>query len=301
MKTLLLTLLFGLLAGPGWADEPRYRSSFTSKNGLYELRLLRTDSAASIVTSSGERLHPSIYTWGVFATLTRHQLYSFQEKNDLITSKTALISNDGNSLAVLDDWSAAVPWYKLDVLTFYERGRLIRSYTLGDFLCSCGSISSSVSHFDWLSSYRFSPFPNTLTIATFELNTFVFDITNGQLLTKKPHPAITPSSLLVAGQVQKLAPHQYELTVSHRMHGTVPANGKVRFTSPAKLRPGDYLTLLIDQNQHIGAPGLYERSNLNEGSYKYEQKLKQEVEALGGFDKLTAEQKEFVLGMGGCP
>jgi len=85
------------------------------------------------------------------------------------------------------------------------------------------------------------------------------------------------------------------------MHGAVPENGKVAFTSQKNLRSGDYYTLLIDNGRRIDALGLYEDANLNSGMFEYEKKLRQEVESAGGFRTLTAEQKDFFLGMSGCP
>ncbi|MBD2724569.1 hypothetical protein [Hymenobacter armeniacus] len=303
MKTLFLIVLFCL---PSWyckADEPRFQTKFSSKDGLYELRLLgtRKDSAAKYADEVGSALYPTVSKWAMFATQTQQMLYFFEDSNDNIALKTALISDNGNRIAVLDDWSAGVPFYNYGVLSFYERGHKIKEYVLHDFLCSCGSISSSVSHFSWLTKYRFAPLTNSLTISTYELNTFVFDVTSGNLLSKRQDTALTTTSVLVSGQVQKTFSQHYELTVSQRMHGVVPENGKVAFTSQKNLRSGNYYTLLIDNGRRIDAPGLYEDANLNSGTFEYEKKLRQEVESAGGLKTLTADQKDFFLGMSGCP
>ncbi|MBF9142585.1 hypothetical protein [Hymenobacter properus] len=303
MKPFLQALFFVLLALNCRADEPRSQTNFKSKDGIYELQLLRTrkDTARKYINEAGKAIYPITSRWGMFIVATHKELYSFEESNDNIASKTALISDNGNRIAVLDDWSAGIPFYNYGVLSFYERGRKIKEYVLHDFLCSCGSISSSVSHFRWFVDYRFAPLTHSLTISTYELNTFVFDITSGQLLSKRQNPAVTNTSVLVSGLVQKIAHQHYKLTVEHRMHGTVPENGIVTFFSKKKIRPGAYLTLLIDNGQRIDAPGLYEEANLNSGTFKQERKLRQEVESMGGLKALTAEQKEFFLGISGCP
>jgi hypothetical protein len=203
MKPLLLILFFCLLPYFCKADQPRFQTTFSSKNGLYELRLLgtRKDSTTKYVDETGSTFYLTVSSWAMFATQTQQKLYSFEDCSDNIALKTALISDNGNRVAVLDDWSAGVPFFNYGVLSFYERGHRIKKYVLHDLLCSCGSISSSVSHFSWLTNYRFAPLTNSLTISTYELNTFVFDLTSGRLLSKRRNSAITNTSVLVAGRV----------------------------------------------------------------------------------------------------
>lgn len=97
-------------------------------------------------------------------------------------AKTALISNDGNIIVVMDDFSVQEPKPDLEVLHFYNAGKLVATYTLDDLLISIEGVSYTASHFVWFfpDSLRFDQ--ETLYVTTTECVPVTFSTNSGEFV-----------------------------------------------------------------------------------------------------------------------
>ncbi|MDO7847310.1 hypothetical protein Q5H92_13135 [Hymenobacter sp. M29] len=287
MQRLYFLLLLVTMAHVAFADEPRSRDVFTSVNGQYAFRL--TDTKYTTIKDGSEEYRvPISTTWKLFQQSTGQTHYSV---TGFFDSKTVYVANDGRSLAVVDDWSEANAVDTLEVVSFYRLGEKIKAYRLADLLCSSFNISESASHFDWLPGLAYHAARRELVLNTYELNTLTFDATSGVLRSRVRHPMVTKTALLVYGEVKKAGADRYELTVCTRIFGKVPADGKVRFTSKRKYL-SSYVTVLLDQGQHLDIERISNDWLLNECTYRLEQ--------LPHSEQLKSS---YVRGrkLGGCP
>jgi hypothetical protein len=237
-----------LFAQASRADQPRWRTSFSSPNGQYTLRviLVRADTVQSL--GSGQRARVQLTTWGLLDNTTGKQLYQL-DTQDAIQTKTALLANNGETIVVVDDWSAGVPVPFWPVLSFYHWGHETHTYTLGELLGPTYPLSESVSHFSWFERYHFSPATATFTLQTFAQQELVFEGHSGQRLATKYQALVTPGSQLAYGRIEKLSAHRYALTVCRPYYGPVQANERVRFRSQYTLRTGDFVLALLQEGQ----------------------------------------------------
>ena len=128
MKFSLTTFLFLLLCLKAYSDDGRSRLSFKSKNGQYELSAINTKrQKLTSIPMSGSLMNDSL-NWGVFKDGSKESLYIL--KGDNISSKTIFVSNDGNAIVIIDDFSVAEPNDTLPVVHFYKSGSLIKVYRL---------------------------------------------------------------------------------------------------------------------------------------------------------------------------
>jgi hypothetical protein len=265
MQRLYFLLFLATMAHVAVADEPRNHDVFTSVNGQYAFRL--TDTKYTTIKDSLEEYQVRISTtWKLFQQSTGQVLYSV---TGFFDSKTVYVANDGRSLAVVDDWSEADAVDTLEVVSFYQLGEKIKAYRLSDLLCSSFNISGSASHFDWLAHLSYHAERRELVLKTYELNTLTFDAASGVLHNRILHPLVTKTALLVYGEVKKVGTNRYELTVCTRIFGKVPADGKVRFTSKRNLF--SYVTVLLDQGQHLDIERISNDWLINGCSYSLEQ------------------------------
>jgi hypothetical protein len=275
MKAFLITFLFVLLYLNAYSDDGRSRFSFKSGNGEYELRVINAKQQKSLSTPlSGSILQDSL-SWGLFENSSEAPLYVLKGNN--ISSKTVFVSNDGKSVAIIDDYSVAEPSDTLRVIDFYKSGSLFKVYRLGDLLCSSYNISESVSHFTWLPKLDFFPSSNTLVLETFELNTIRFDIVSGRIINKIRNPILTKTSFLGFGRIHKLSRDKYEFIVSQRVYGKVPDNGKIVFRTKRKSF-SEYETIILDQGEEIKSNTDVSSWVLNQNSYPKEKEILQKIE-----------------------
>jgi hypothetical protein len=249
----LLVGLFWLLAPDSRADQPRFRTSFRSRNGRYTFRVMGTKVDTLRSPTSKEKFTSQLTSWGLFDNETGAQVYQL-EARDLIQTKTALLTDDGETIVVLDDWSAGVPMDVWPVLSFYQHGHEMQTYTLGQLLGPTFPVSESVSHFSWFNHYHFSPATATLTLQTFTLQELAFDGRLGQRLATKYSRLVTPGSQLAYGRIEQVGSHQYALTVCRPYYGPVQAQDRLLFRSASRLRTGDLVMALLDagQSKYLG-------------------------------------------------
>jgi hypothetical protein len=256
-----------LLGFRGRADEGRSRLRFPSPNGRFELRALtaRLEPLPDTASLTGGTWQHDSLRWGLFAAADPRPRYLL--RGDNLSAKSVFVADDGQAVAVLDDFSRAAPRDTLPVLAFYARGRLLRTYALGELLCSADNVSESSSHFSWLAGFAFDAPAGRLTLRTYELTTLTFAVATGQRLTRTRDPRATPTAFLGAGTVHRVGQNRYELTVEHRALGPVPDGGKLTFTTRSGWVEGEFVTVLLDQGQEVHQPDVSDWW-LNQGNWR---------------------------------
>jgi hypothetical protein len=290
--TLLLLLI--LLMQKAFADQPRWNYKFKSKNGLFELKPSDTifsdhtihidsiyDSATKKYFISNYTI-PDRYHWGLYDLSTNQKLYTIRNENILIEAKTANISDDGESIVIVDDFGYGVP--SLEVIHFFQRAELIKSLQIKDVLENMCSISLSVSHMRWCSDFYFND-SSQFVINTYSLYQHVYD-RKGELLTKTSIPPVIKGDNIVTAQIRRLEKNKYELIIEKSIRGTLLPTQKLILTEgdskmrrihgrfhgifPGKnkiMKQGFYGVLLIRNNtvilNNIRFPSYNERTMCN--------------------------------------
>lgn len=228
------------------ADEPRFRSSFTSANGEFELKTVRVDGESRFEN------------WQLINKSSNKELYRL--KGD-IGSMTVLISDNGFSVVAVDDYSPQDYEKNPEVLIFYNNGEKIKSYKLTEMLDNPKFISVSVSHFQWLFVYEptFSIKDSKLNLTTYEMNNFVFDIENGETLKKEKNAILSGNAVYVFGKVRGIAGENHEIEVQCAIYGSAKKGDKILFESKERRWEGSGFSeaLIIKDGKLIASKGVF--------------------------------------------
>ncbi|MDL2141952.1 hypothetical protein QQY79_05430 [Flavobacterium tructae] len=228
----ILTLLF---LQKTFADQPRTRYSFKSLNSRYELKpsdtlfsdnKIYTDSIYDSETKTYYKTsysYPDRYYWGLYDTQTKQKLYTIKNDSLFIEFKTAVISNDGRNIVIVDDYSAGFGYKGFEIMTFYEKDKLIKHLKLGDLIQNMCALSYSVSHMTWCSrDFDFND-RNEIKIKTHEFYNYTFD-KNGELLNKQSHELIQPNDILAIGKIKRKSRNKYLVEIKFCIRGILKAN-----------------------------------------------------------------------------
>ncbi len=172
---------------------------------------------------------------------------------------TLFVSDDGNNLVAIDDYSEREPTKNLDVLFFYRDGKLTKKFSLGELLNDLSNIESSVSHFRWFSGWtKLLIEDGKLNITTFELMDYTFGVENGSILKKEKDAILSDDALYIYGKIRKLSKDRYEIEVCHRVQGNVPELGKVKFEAKGKnlFFENTYYSIIIKDGKFIAKKGV---------------------------------------------
>jgi hypothetical protein len=206
-------------AAPG--DQHRHRTAFESEDGRYLFKFVKGGGVTDADTIEPE-------TWTLLDTQTGKGLYDLAGR---FTSKTVLVSADGRSLAVIDDFSVESVSAGLAVLAFYRDGRHIKKYTLGELLSERLCVMRTASHFIWFTgSPRIEG--RALSLMTYELVTFVFDWPSGKLVARHRDPRLTDDSVFVYGRISALKDDLYQIEVTCPIYGDAACGDVIRFRCP---------------------------------------------------------------------
>lgn len=191
------TLLSSLTA---IADNPRHNIAFVSENGRYVLlnvyrsieRVPIFENGQYVGVMDTKREEP---VWGLFDAQTAKVLEPSNEVETLMAGraplyvlrgdfapKTALISDDGISVVVIDDFSEALPAAELEVLQFYRSGKLTATYRLGELLRNIEDVGLTSSHFFWFSWDSLEFEGETLSLTTTECMPLTFSTNTGEMV-----------------------------------------------------------------------------------------------------------------------
>ena len=180
-----------------WADQPRRQYEFLSDNGRFVLISIH-GSFRRVPLFEDRRFQRYVEvgsgedeTWGVFdahraehvedlhpgSMIAWNPIYTLRGN---FASRSVFVGEDGNTVTVVDDFSERDPVGTLEVLHFFDEGRLTRAYTLGELLEDVRSIRPTVSHFLWLSDLRYAE--PLLRLETTEGRQLEFDVGTGEIL-----------------------------------------------------------------------------------------------------------------------
>lgn len=231
MRTFIFILTF-LFLQKTFADQPRTRYSFKSLNSRYELKpsdtlfsdnKVYTDSIYDSKTktySTTSYSYPDRYYWGLYDTQTKQKLYTIKNDSLFIEFKTAVISNDGQNIVIVDDYSGAFGYKRFEIMTFYEKDKLIKRLSLGDLIQNMCALSYSVSHMTWCSrDFDFND-RNEITIKTHEFYKYTFN-KNGELLSKESDELIQTNDVLAVGKIKRESRNKYIVKIDFCIRGNL--------------------------------------------------------------------------------
>ncbi|MCH2032342.1 MAG: hypothetical protein MK202_02385 [Tenacibaculum sp.] len=240
-----LFVLIGFLATISlFADQDRRQYSFKSKNGFFELKPSDTifsdnktyrDSTYNPKTkeyvTNSYQLSDRFY-WGLYDLRTNKKLYTIKNDRLYIETKTALISENGKNVIIVDDYSGGLAFPSLEIVHFFNEGKLLNTLKLGDVLHNMCSVSYSVSHMRWCFNFKLSK-ENKFTIETYEYLNYIFDI-NGTLIGKYSDESILPNDDIVSAKIKRLKKNRYKLTIVHSIRGKHKTNSILTVIIPDK-------------------------------------------------------------------
>jgi len=238
----LLLLLAVLCCQNIFADEPRYSSLFVSANGLYEARLDKDRN------------------WQVVEKKTGRLLYTFRDSlwgHVWLSSMTLLVSDDGQHIVAIDDYSTQRHDRDPEILVFFKNGEKFKAYRL-DELINPKFLEFSVSHFRWclLLPKALKIVNDKIEIKSNELITHSFDVTTGKHLGKVDDDDLIGGSAFVYGQVYKLGNDQYRVKVVCSIRGNFKRGESITFTAQKLnwLRDGDFDSWIIRDGNLVSGP-----------------------------------------------
>lgn len=220
---ILLTFLALLLVQSVFADQPRLRYSFKSNNGYFELRpsdtifsdnKVYTDSIYNPKTKEyfvSTYTYPDRYYWGLYDLRTNRKLYTIKNDSLFIETKTARVSENGENVIIVDDYSGGFGIPNFDVVHFYKKEILLNTLTLGDLLDNMCSVSYSSSHMTWCFNYDFVN-ENSFIIKTYEYFNYRFDL-NGNLIDKRSDDRIQTNDDIVSAKIKRLEKNKYSFKI----------------------------------------------------------------------------------------
>jgi len=196
-----LSAILVLIPVLAWADQPRGRYEFVSDNGRFVV--VSTHGSVRRVPMFENGRFKEIAkirggadaTWGLFDAhqaepledlpgleITWSPVYSF--KGDF-SSRTMFVGDDGETVIVVDDFSEREPSEDLEVLHFFNEGRLTRVYTLGELFDDIGRVRPTASHFLWISSRSLRYEDDLLHLVTTECRRLEFDGRKGETVSDR--------------------------------------------------------------------------------------------------------------------
>jgi hypothetical protein len=217
-----------------FADEPRIRYSFKSPNSRFELKpsdtifsdkKIYTDSIYDSKTKTyykSSYTYPDRYYWGLYDIQTKEKLYTIKNDSLFIENKTAIISDDGQNIVIIDDYSGGFGFKEIEMMTFYEKDNRIKRLKLGDLIQNLCSLSYSVSHMTWCSSnFEFND-RKEITIETNEFYNYTFN-KNGELINMQSDVLIEPNDKLAVGEIKRVGKNKYYVKVNFCIRGKLKA------------------------------------------------------------------------------
>jgi len=128
-----------------------------------------------------------------------------------------MISDDGQTVIIIDDYPGGSGFSSIQALHFYNRDNLVRMYSLGELVTNMCNMSRSASHFDWLTGFSAEP-DGKLEIKTTEFKTIGFDAV-GAITYKTDDPRSIGAEILY-GKIKRLGRNHFVLKVFQSINGT---------------------------------------------------------------------------------
>jgi len=170
--------ILGLIVSPAVADSPARPSSYQ--------RVVGADDEFVFVMLADEMLAGSqgqIYTRsglyrndGSVIPLWTVSGYSFNVD----------VSDDGRYLVRYGPWASGLSQL---AVSFHDRGRPVRAYSINDLITDAEQLQYTVSHFFWESGKEFDGRRHLLKMGTLSGDTYLFDITTGIIIASLHSPS----------------------------------------------------------------------------------------------------------------
>lgn len=214
-----------------FADQPRLRYSFKSSNLRFELKpcdtifsdnKVYTDSTYNNTTKEyfiSSYTLPDRYYWGLYDVKTKQKLYTIKNDGLFIETKTALISDDGQNIVIIDDYSWGFGFKNLEMMTFYEKENRIKRLKLGDLIENICSLTYSVSHMKWCSNFYFNE-RNEIVVKTNEFYNYTYS-KKGELISKKRDEIIKDNDVIISASIKRLKRNRYEINLIYCIIGNL--------------------------------------------------------------------------------
>ena len=207
-----------------FADHSRLRYSFKSANGFYELKPSDTifsdkkiykDSIYNSNTKEytiNEYTYSDRYIWSLYDLKKNKKLFTLNNSEELlISSKTALISDDGKNIIIVDDYSGGYGFKDFQVVHFYKKNKLIKHLGLKDLLSNMCSITYSVSHMKWCFSFGISV-KNTFEVKTYDFYNSEYNF-DGELIKRFSDERISNSEDIIFAKIKRLYKNKYRFKI----------------------------------------------------------------------------------------
>jgi len=179
---LLGMLVLGWFADPAFADSPAPNMEHVvySANHQFSIRMTPGPEEGWGGYGAGEGIVSRIDQEGHGEELWKVNFYAAQP----------MLANDGRHMIVFGPWASELSDL---AVSFYEEGKLLRSYTVGDLVEDPARLERTVSHFFWRSNTggdaaSFAASGKELHLKLIDGTQYIFDINSGQILNKKHLP-----------------------------------------------------------------------------------------------------------------
>lgn len=214
-RAVFLITVFLLTSWVARADQYRHRDLFSSANGRFEARLKDRD-------------------WRLIERSSGKELYRFSDYRDRAIwfhTMTLVVSDDGQSVVAIDDYSAQDFRQNPEVLFFFQEGRIIRAHKLLE-ISNPRFIIFSASHFRWLySAESIVVSDSRVALTSYDLVNLTFHAETGELLSREKDPVLTEGTVFVSGPVTVAKNDRYKLHVDCVVHGKARKGSTMTFES----------------------------------------------------------------------
>lgn len=207
-KRIFISMIAMFLFLNCFADEQRLNTEFKSKNGEYSIR----------------------YQMNKWVLTGKRSALKYGIADHGFKSMTILISNNGRNVVVIDDFMQGHEIGNRNALWFYEKGKLVKSYKLKDLLNDTCNVSKSIWHTTWcLDDFDFSDNESHLSVSTYEMTDFVFDLKTGKIIKKQEPDNCDSESLIVCGEFYKGSGDQVNMKIKKYIKGKLQKNNQITF------------------------------------------------------------------------
>jgi hypothetical protein len=194
MRKLVMTvLLLAIIAVPIRGDEaePAYPYVVTSRDGSHYFKML-----------PGAK---NLFDWDTHGTGIAYEITETGKEKELWRVSgwyafSTFISNDGEYLVRIGNWSPGEPSTHQLAIAFYSNGKLIKRYSPLDILTDPSQGHGTASSFRWLKELTgFYKETKLFSFVTVENIEYTFDVTTGRILLQqpaRPFRALPPLALL---------------------------------------------------------------------------------------------------------
>jgi len=175
----ILTILFIFSSSPLWADEPAYPEVYVvaAPEGKYYFKMIPNEDYMDLYNSRG-----ILYK------------VSPKEEDEIVWrtsgwyANSVYISANGMYLVRMGNWAGGEKPSDDDLaIAFYKNGKLIKSYSTKDLIKNVSAVVTTESHYFFLKDVKGfkGAYSNTFTIITIDNIEYEFDVSNGNIVSKK--------------------------------------------------------------------------------------------------------------------